>query len=77
MALFGLTFVFMLVVVGAMAVGAMLKDKPIKGTCGGLNDLGIDGDCMICGKKGAQGKEPKKITEEDQINRLFYEVSQK
>ncbi len=43
------TFVFLLLVVTAMAVGVMRGRQPISGTCGGLNNIGLDGACDICG----------------------------
>ena len=39
---FGLVFV-------GMAVGVIFSNKPIKGSCGGLNNIGLEGDCEICG----------------------------
>jgi hypothetical protein len=41
--------VFSLVMAG-MAVGVMRGRKPIKGSCGGLNTVGMTGACEICGK---------------------------
>ncbi|MFT5580544.1 MAG: hypothetical protein ACI9WS_003311 [Paraglaciecola psychrophila] len=49
MAIFVITFLAMLVVVAAMAVGSIMANKPIKGSCGGLSALGMKTDCMICG----------------------------
>ena len=46
---FVLSFVFLLMVVGAMAVGVMRGRAPISGSCGGLNKLGVGGACEICG----------------------------
>ncbi len=47
------TFVVALVVFGlviaGMAVGVIFSNKPIQGSCGGLNKVGIDGECEICG----------------------------
>ncbi|MEO0369368.1 MAG: (Na+)-NQR maturation NqrM [Pseudomonadota bacterium] len=41
-------FIFALVMV-AMAVGVLLSDRSIKGSCGGLNDIdGLSGSCDIC-----------------------------
>lgn len=40
--------VFALLFAG-MAVGVIFSNKPIKGSCGGMANLGIAGDCEICG----------------------------
>lgn len=38
-----------------MAVGVMGGREPLKGTCGGLNKLGVrDGDCPVCGGNPAK-----------------------
>lgn len=44
-----LAFVFMLVIVAAMAVGVVFGRKPISGSCGGMKALGMDVECEICG----------------------------
>ena len=44
-----LAFLLMLIIVTIMAVGVILSNKPIKGSCGGLSALGMKEDCMICG----------------------------
>lgn len=44
-----LSFIVMLVVVSGMAIGVILSNKPIKGSCGGLSALGMKESCMICG----------------------------
>lgn len=46
----------MLAVVGLMAVGVMFGRRPIAGSCGGLKNLGIDGECEICGGDPARCK---------------------
>jgi len=47
------TFVLALVIVGflilAMSIGVIMGRSPIKGTCGGIGALGVDGACEICG----------------------------
>ncbi|WP_346798553.1 (Na+)-NQR maturation NqrM [Halomonas sp. Bachu 37] len=42
---------FMLLGVAAMAVGVLMGRKPIAGSCGGLNQLGLKQGCDICGGK--------------------------
>jgi len=39
----------MLALVAAMSIGVIMGRKPIAGTCGGLNMMGADGSCEICG----------------------------
>ena len=45
MEVFVLTFVIMLVVVAAMAIGYMVQRKTIAGSCGGLDASGIEKAC--------------------------------
>ncbi|HEX4975895.1 MAG TPA: (Na+)-NQR maturation NqrM [Pseudomonadales bacterium] len=44
-----LVFIIMGLAILAMAVGVIFKRKPISGTCGGLNAIGLKGECEICG----------------------------
>ena len=49
MSIFLVTFIVMLAAVAAMAVGIIVSDRRIKGTCGGLNNIkGLEGSCEIC-----------------------------
>lgn len=41
--------VFMILVVGAMSIGVLFGRKPIAGSCGGLNALGMKSACEVCG----------------------------
>lgn len=47
---FVVTLVFLLSSIIAMAVGVILSNRELKGSCGGLNRV-IGEDCMFCGKK--------------------------
>lgn len=33
-----------------MAVGVLLGRKPLAGSCGGLANVGLNGECKICGR---------------------------
>jgi len=44
-----ITFLVMLFIVVAMAVGVMAGRKPLQGSCGGLNKIDGLGECEICG----------------------------
>jgi len=49
MATFVITAIIFGLVIAGMAVGVIFQDKPIKGSCGGLNNIGLGGKCDICG----------------------------
>lgn len=53
MNLFFITFGVFVLVMAAMAIGVIVSNRAIKGSCGGLNDIdGLKGACDICeGKK--------------------------
>lgn len=59
MATFLFSLIFLLLVVGAMAVGVIFSHKPIKGSCGGIQALGMGRECDIC------GGDPLQCDEED------------
>ncbi|ACR12636.1 (Na+)-NQR maturation NqrM [Teredinibacter turnerae] len=49
MIVYFLAFAVLVLVVTGMSVGVIFSNKPIKGSCGGLGAVGIDGECEICG----------------------------
>ena len=55
------TFLVMLTVVAAMAIGVILSNKPIKGSCGGLSALGMKESCMVCGGNEDEWKKEVEI----------------
>lgn len=50
------TFVLLALVVAGMAIGVMFGRKPLKGSCGGLNNGG-EGSCNVCGGNPAKCEE--------------------
>ena len=55
---FLLTFLIMGLIMAGMAIGAMAGRGPLKGSCGGLSAVGIEGRCEICGDDPSRCKEP-------------------
>lgn len=61
---FLVSFAAVMLFILLMAVGVMAGREPLKGSCGGLNKLGLrDGECPVCGgnpakceSTGAQGE---------------------
>jgi hypothetical protein len=49
MTIFVLTLIIVGLVIAGMAIGVILGRAPIKGSCGGLGAVGIEGACEICG----------------------------
>jgi hypothetical protein len=49
MATFVAAFIIFAVLFAGMAVGVILANKPLKGSCGGLNALGMKQGCEVCG----------------------------
>ncbi|HSH48118.1 MAG TPA: (Na+)-NQR maturation NqrM [Halomonas sp.] len=49
MSTFFIVLAFMLVIMAAMAVGVIMGRRPIAGSCGGLNRLGLKEGCEVCG----------------------------
>jgi hypothetical protein len=55
---FVLAFLIMAVVMAGMAIGAMAGRGPLKGSCGGLSAVGIEGRCEICGDDPSRCETP-------------------
>ena len=49
MSTFIAAFIVILVAFSALAIGLIIRNKPIEGSCGGLM-TSEDGTCSICGK---------------------------
>jgi len=55
---FILAFLVLLTVVIIMSIGVIRGRPPIAGSCGGLNSLGVEGGCEICGGDASRCKQP-------------------
>ncbi len=55
--LYLLTFTLVVAIIALMAVGVIFGQSPIKGSCGGLNDIGIDHKCD-CQTRCSDGSTP-------------------
>ncbi len=51
MATFVIAFILLMLVVGGMALGVIFQNKPITGSCGGLNAISDADHCLVCQKK--------------------------
>ena len=51
---FLLVFSVMAISFGAIAVGVIIKNKPITGSCGGLANLEKGASCQICGRSSSE-----------------------
>ena len=72
---FFLTLSFLLLVVAAMAVGVLFSNKPIKGSCGGIQALGLGEKCDICGSNTDDCEESLLAAKESaQTATKFYKV---
>jgi len=67
---FILTFILLLIVVGAMAIGYILQRKTIAGSCGGLGALGIEKACD-CDKPCDRRLERMRKEKEWQDNKII------
>lgn len=68
MSVFIATFIIIAIAVTAMAIGVILGRPAIKGSCGGLNHIGLSGSCggacsseekEICAKRKAEIEQNK------------------
>jgi|GEM_PF-519997 len=57
-----------------MAAGVLMGRQPLAGSCGGLAQAGLDGDCKICGKKPGTCK-PEALEQRQHKTSLVRSVS--
>ena len=72
---FFLTLSFLILIVAAMAVGVLFSNKPIKGSCGGIQALGLGEKCDICGSNTDKCEESLLAAKKSaQTDTEFYKV---
>ena len=49
-----IAFLIFLLAFSGIAIGIIFNRKPIKGSCGGLNNLSEGEICQYCGQEGAK-----------------------
>lgn len=78
MATLAISFVVLLAVMAAMAIGVILQGKPLKGSCGGIASLGMGQACDICGGDTKKcEKETKKQAAKSEAASLAYDASKR
>ncbi len=66
--------IFGLVIAG-MAVGVIFQDKPIKGSCGGLANVGLGGTCEVCGGDTTKCDENDNVAEKKADTSMAYDAA--
>ncbi|MGI9281667.1 MAG: (Na+)-NQR maturation NqrM [Endozoicomonas sp.] len=73
MTLMLITFGTFLGLIALMAIGVIIANKPIKGSCGGLSTLGLKDGCVICG--GADKNDPFSEAQHRDMEHLFFDAT--
>lgn len=77
MEMFVVVFVAMLIFVALMAVGLILGQKPITGSCGGMSAIGMETACDVCGGDQTICETESKKTSAVAKDDLAYNASQR
>ncbi|WP_346839906.1 (Na+)-NQR maturation NqrM [Microbulbifer sp. SAOS-129_SWC] len=78
MIVFVFAFIAIALVIVGMALGAIVQNKPLKGSCGGLNNLGLKDGCEICGgDDDACKKEQERLARLAEADDLAYDATKR
>lgn len=69
-----LSFILLSAIVGAMAIGVIVKGRPIKGSCGGIASLKMGRACDICGGEQNKCDEAKQSAGDTTQSAQYFEV---
>jgi hypothetical protein len=75
MTVFFIAFLAMLLIVTAMSVGVLFANKPIKGSCGGMNALGMETECDVCGGDKVKCEKENERSKIESDASHFYDAS--
>lgn len=75
--MFLVVLVAFLLIVGAMSVGVLVANKPIKGSCGGLQSLGLKDGCEICGGNDEECEKEQLRQQQSESSDLGYDATKK
>ena len=70
-------FGVMLFIVAAMAVGVLKGRKPIAGTCGGMNAIGMEQACDVCGGDQSRCDKESKEAADASDDADFYDATKR
>ena len=74
MTTFVLAFAILMGCVAIMSVGVVFANKPIKGSCGGFNALGMKEGCEICGGDQDKCESVKLNKKQGNVDHLVYDA---
>jgi len=77
MAMFLVVLAALLLIVGAMSIGVWVANKPIKGSCGGLQSLGLKDGCEICGGNDEECEKEQVRQKNEASTDLSYDATKK
>lgn len=81
MSVYIFAFIIMVLVIAGMAIGVIMGREPLKGSCGGIQKLGLKGKCEICGgdmeicESEKQKNLDKKLAARKAVQDLAYDAS--
>ncbi|MCH8496839.1 MAG: (Na+)-NQR maturation NqrM [Marinobacter sp.] len=76
MGTFFLVFLIVGILLAGMSIGVIMGREPIKGTCGGIGAMGMDGSCDLCGGDTNKCKEENDKAASNVVEGLAYNAAE-